>query len=148
MALESGEHHQERRGDKKEGDYYATRVYVNFLYDPEKASPRERTQYGTARTLYGKYPPKAAINYVWANKLPKGKGIDNAYTSRARMIAVESGSEKAGKWVKEERNIYKDYLTLFGEEPPKAMGVAIMTDTDDTKERAVAHYADISLCRE
>lgn len=138
-----------QKGDetKKEGDDYAARLYVNFFYNPKKASLWERTQYGVWYTIYGSYPPKGAINYIWANRLPRGETIDNAYTSKAKMVAVESGPEKVGQWVREERNIYNDYTALFGEEPPKAIGVAIMTDTDNTQEKAAAYYSDISFCR-
>jgi hypothetical protein len=137
------------KGDetKKEGDDYAARVYVNFRYDPEKASLWERTQYGIARTLYGGYPPKGALNYIWANKLSAGKSIDNAYTARAKMVAVQSGTAKVGQWVNEKRNLYQDYRAVFGEEPPVVIGLAVMTDTDNTGEKAVAYYRDISLCR-
>lgn len=138
-----------RKGDesKKDGDDYAARVYVNFRYDPEKASIWEKTQYGLLRSIYGSYPPKGALNYVWANKLPRGRAVDNVYTSKAKMFAVESGPEKVGQWVNEERNIYQDYKSAFGEEPPPVIGVAIMTDTDNTQEKAVAYYRDLSFCR-
>jgi len=137
-----------QKGDerKKEGDDYAARVYVNFRYDPDKASPWERTQYGLACAIYGHYPPKAALNYIWANKIEPGKAVDSAYTSRTKLIAVESGRERIGTWVSEERNIYQDYINYFGEQPPEVVAIAIMTDTDNTGEEAVAYYADITLC--
>jgi hypothetical protein len=89
-----------QKGDerKKEGDDYAARVYVNFRYDPEKASLWEKTQYGLAYSIYGHYPPKGALNYIWANKIERGKAVDSAYTSRSKMIAVESGPERIGTW--------------------------------------------------
>ena len=73
--------------------------------------------------------------------------VDNAYTDFAKMIVVESGSPKVGMWVEESRNVYQDYRQAFGEEPPAINGVAIMTDTDNTKERAVAYYGDIRFVR-
>ena len=137
-----------QKGDemKKAGDDYAARIYVNFRYDPEKASLWERTQYGLAHAIYGQYPPKAALNYIWANKIERGKAVDSAYTSRAKLIAVESGRERIGTWVSEERNIYQDYINYFAEQPPDVAAIAIMTDTDNTGEDAVAYYADITLC--
>ncbi len=63
------------------------------------------------------------------------------------MIVVESGPQKVGMWVVEERNIYEDYKRAFGEEPPTINGVAIMTDTDNTKEQATAYYGDIVFQR-
>lgn len=63
------------------------------------------------------------------------------------MIVVESGAAKVGEWVEESRNVYQDYKRAFGEDPPAINGIAIMTDTDNTKERAVAYYGDIRFLR-
>ncbi len=135
------------KGDerRKEGDDYAARIYVAFRYDAEAATLWERTWYGAYRLIYGEYPPKAAINYIWANRLPKGAAIDNAFTDRAKMIAVRSGPEEIGRWLSEERNVYEDYRRLFGHEPPRIAGVAVMTDTDNTGESTVAYYDEIVL---
>ncbi|MCG3117740.1 MAG: DUF3047 domain-containing protein [Candidatus Manganitrophus sp. SA1] len=135
------------KGDetRKEGDDYAARIYVTFKYDPDNAAFWERTKFGLIKAIYGEYPPKGAINYIWANRLPKGRTIPNAYTDRAQMVAVQSGEEKVGEWLCEERNLYSDYQRLFGEKPPAISGVAVMTDTDNTGEEAVAYYSDIVL---
>jgi hypothetical protein len=61
------------------------------------------------------------------------------------MIAVESGPEKAGAWQTETRNIYEDYRRSFGEAPPRVGAVAIMTDTDNTGEDALAWYGAIRI---
>jgi hypothetical protein len=45
--------------------------------------------------------------------------------------------------VSKKRNVYEDYKKAFGQEPPMISGVAIMTDTDNTGESAVAYYGDI-----
>jgi hypothetical protein len=37
----------------------------------------------------------------------------------------------------------EDYKQAFGKEPPMISGVAIMTDTDNTGESAIAYYGDI-----
>jgi hypothetical protein len=97
--------------------------------------------------IYGEQLPKGAINYIWANRLPRGESINNPYTKMAKMVAVESGSEKVGQWVSEERNVYRDYRALFGDEPPQITGIAIMTDTDKTRGKALAYYEGISFCR-
>lgn len=109
----------------KSGDDFAARLYVVF-----------------PRTLFWK---TRAINYVWAAKMPKGSQAPSPYTGNSVIVAVESGDAKAGSWVQEERNVYEDYKRIFGEEPPLLGGVAIMTDTDDTKDDATAWYGDITL---
>ena len=63
------------------------------------------------------------------------------------MVAVESGPGLARNWIAEERNVLEDYRKLFNAEPPKISGIVIMTDTDNTKGRAVAYYDDIALKR-
>jgi len=109
----------------KAGDDYAARVYVVF-----------------PKTLFWK---TRAINYIWANSLAMGASVPSAYTSNSMLVAVESGNGRAGTWVDEERNIYDDYRKFFGEEPPLLGAVALMTDTDNTGEEAVAWYGDITL---
>jgi len=135
------------KGDvtQKKGDDYAARIYVTFKFDPEQAAFWERTKFKTYKLLYGEYPPKGALNYVWANKMKKGEAMPNAYTDRAHMIAVESGSEKVGQWLCEERNLYTDYQQYFGGKPPYISGIAVMTDTDNTGEKASAAYSDLVL---
>lgn len=135
------------KGDeaRKSGDDYAARLYVAFKYDPSRAGAGTRIKYGLARTLKGEYPPHAAINYIWANKLPKDGHVPNAYTGRVVMVAARSGDAEAGEWRSEERDVLADYRRLYGEDPPPYSGVAVMTDADDTKGAAEAWYADVTL---
>jgi len=130
---------------RKEGDDYAARVYVAFGYDPAGASAWERARYGALRLFYGRYPPGMALNYVWESRLPVGTVLDNAYSARAKMVVARSGAAEAGRWVTERHDIYADYRRIVGREPPRIVGVALMTDTDDTGERAVAYYDAITL---
>ena len=73
--------------------------------------------------------------------------VPNPFTDRVKMIVVESGAENLNTWVGQQRNIYEDYKQAFGEEPPMISGVAIMTDTDNTRESATAYYGDIVFLR-
>ena len=97
------------------------------------------------RLLYGEYPPVAALNYIWESRAPIGTIVPNPYLNRNRMIVVESGDENAGTWRVERRNVALDYERAFGAKAPRISGVAIMTDTDDTGESAVAWFGDISF---
>jgi len=135
------------KGDaaRKEGDDYPARLYILFDYDASRLSWFEKLEYEAYYLLTGIYPPLAALNYLWANKLPVGTLVPNIYSERVQMYAVNSGSEKIGEWVTQQRNIYEDYLQAFGEEPPAIAGIAIMTDTDNTGEKATAYYGDIRL---
>jgi len=132
---------------RKSGDDYPARLYITFQYDPEKVSFGRKLKYKAGRALFGDIPI-AALNYIWDTKTPVGTVVDNAYTNFAKMIVVETGATKVGAWVEESRNVYQDYKQAFGEDPPMINGIAIMTDTDNTKERAIAYYGDIWFMRE
>jgi hypothetical protein len=111
---------------KKSGDDYAARVYLVF----------------NAPIFF----QATTVNYIWANRLPRGQSTPNPFLPKnAMMLAVESGRDRVGQWIDEERNIIEDYRKLFGKKPPRIAAVAIMTDTDNTNGSAVAYYGDIVL---
>jgi Protein of unknown function (DUF3047) len=131
---------------RKDGDDYPARLYITFAYDPDKVSLGKKLKFKTGQALFGDIPI-GALNYIWDTNTPIGTIVENAYTDFAQMVVVESGMQKIGQWVSEERNIYVDYKQAFGEEPPLMNGVAIMTDTDNTKEQATAYYGDIQFAK-
>jgi len=130
----------------KEGDDFPARLYITFEYDADKVSFGKKLKFKAGRALFGDIPI-AALNYIWESKTPVGTIVENVYTDFAKMVIVESGTQKVGIWIDEERNIYEDYKNAFGEEPPMINGVAIMSDTDNTKEQATAYYGDILFQR-
>jgi hypothetical protein len=131
------------KGDatKRSGDDYPARIYITFEVDPS-ASLADRMTHRAAQTLFGDVPYRA-INYIWANQLPKGRHVPNPYTSSVCMIAVQSGNSLSGTWQSESRNVREDYRMCFGAEPPLINGIAIMTDSDNTKGSAEAWYGDV-----
>jgi hypothetical protein len=131
---------------RKDGDDYPARLYITFAYDPDKVSLGKKLRFKAGQAIFGDIPI-GALNYIWDTNTPIGTIVENSYTNFAQMVVVESGTQKVGRWVSEERNIYEDYKQAFGEEPPLMNGVAIMTDTDNTKEQATAYYGDIQFAR-
>ncbi len=109
----------------KNGHDFAARMYVVF--------PR------------GLFSRTRAIEYVWGNVMSKGEILRSPYSNNAVMIAVNSGNELAGKWVTNTRNYADDYRAVFGEEPPKVGGIAVMTDSDNTGESAIGYFGDIDV---
>ena len=106
------------------GDDYPARVYVVF----SGGAAFWRTR---------------ALNYVWSSREPEGAVWPNAFTANARMVAVRSGTEGAGQWQGERRDVLADYRRIFGEDPGKVDAVAVMTDTDNGGGSAAACYGDI-----
>lgn len=136
-----------QKGDvtRKEGDDYPARVYITFEYDPAKTGFFDKVKYESARLLYGEYPPGNAITYIWGSKAPVGTIAPNPYTERAGMIVLESGTARSNQWVREERNVFKDFQKFFTIAPSFITGIALMTDSDNTGESATAYYGDIVL---
>ncbi|MFB2705256.1 DUF3047 domain-containing protein [Marinobacter shengliensis] len=132
---------------KKSGDDYPARIYVAFEFQPDKAGFFERAKRKTVEVMFGESLPGNALNYIWANRLPEQSIVANAFTDQTMMVAVNSGPEQTGEWVTVERDIVADYREAFGENPPRIVGVAIMSDADNTGERATAWYRDLVLER-
>ena len=57
------------------------------------------------------------------------------------------GSDPTDTWFVEERNVFDDYRAAFGSDPPPVVGIGLMTDSDNTGEKAVAYYGDITLLK-
>lgn len=126
----------------KAGDDYAARVYLTFRVPPDQLGFGTRTKLALARSIYGDQVPDAAINYVWDNQQPPETLMNNAYTDRARMIVVRAGELEAGRWVSERRDVRADFTRAFGTIEGQLTGLAIAVDTDNTREKARAGFAD------
>lgn len=127
----------------KEGDDYAARIYIAFTLPPELMSMGTRLKLKFARSMYGDFVPDAALNYVWDNLHPIGTEQANAYTDRTRMIVVQTGKDKAGRWINERRDVLSDAIAAFGSDNIRTSLFAVATDTDNTGEQAHAGFAEI-----
>jgi hypothetical protein len=116
------------------------------------AGSNERVK-GGADSVLGVYvvlsglPFVTTIKYIWSETLPEGTVFDSPYSSGTKIMVVRSGRALAGTWVTEERNVLSDYEHLFGkkEKHPVARGIAVLTDSDDTRSRAAGDYGDIAI---
>jgi len=136
-----------KKGDAttKKGDDYPIRIYVMFKYNPKIASFFDSVKYGIAKSIYGVYPPHSSLNYIWANKPQKDKIITSAYTDKSKMIILDSGVKNVGTWREHTVNVLEDYKKAFGENPPKIVSLAIMSDSDNTKENSLSYIDYIEV---
>ena len=86
------------------------------------------------------------IKYIWSATLPVGT-VMLSPSSRdgyeIYFIAVKSGGIPASGWAQEVRDVYKDYLRCFNnEQPPRVVGIGVLTDADSTDTEASADYDD------
>jgi hypothetical protein len=131
---------------KKSGDDYPLRIYLVFKYNPDKAGIFERAQYNALKLIYGGYPPQSSINYIWANKKYPERILPNPYSAKNKMILMQKGSERVGIWIEERVNALEDYREAFGTEPPAEASIAVMSDADNTGEKATGYveYIEVS----
>jgi hypothetical protein len=127
------------------GDDFAARVYVAFVFEPERAGLLERAQRGLAAALYGEEMPGSSLTYVWASREPRGAEWPNPFAASARMIVATSGAPSASGWVGVEADLPADYARAFGRPAPAPLFLALMTDSDNRCLRARASYADFRL---
>jgi hypothetical protein len=121
------------------------RVILSFEGDRSKFSNKNRMLSELSLALTGEEMPYATLMYVWCNKRNAGEVITNPRTDRIRKLVVESGKGNLNRWLDYERDIRADFMQAFGEEPGALTGIALMTDTDNTKSQATAWYGPISF---
>ena len=84
------------------------------------------------------------IEYIWSETIPEGTSGVSGYSKNIKILVLEKG--EADDWRFEKRNIYEDYIRLFGERPRLNVGaIAFMTDADSTNTSADAVYDDIRI---
>ena len=122
-------------------------VRVMLAFDGDKSSlpVKDRLTFERVRLLSGREMPYATLVYIWENRLDVGTVQPNLHTGRIRKLVASSGPGGVGQWQVFRRDIVADYQRAFGELPGRLVGVGIMSDTDNTKQRVRAYYGDIQL---
>lgn len=122
-------------------------VRLMLFFDGDKAQlpVREQVLMETAQMLTGQEVPFATLMYVWENRFAPETLLPNAFTGQVKMIVVGTGRDRIGTWKSFQRNYVQDYRRAFGGEPGRLVGIGLMTDTDNTGEKAEAFYGDIEL---
>jgi hypothetical protein len=127
----------------KAGDDFAARVYIMFEFDKSRASTFQRLRHRLAKLIYGEETPGSALNFVWTSRLPAGTVWDNPFESSAKMIALAQGANKG--WRTETVDVVARYRELFRSPAPSPLGLAIMSDSDNSCQRTEAHFADFKF---
>jgi hypothetical protein len=121
------------------------RVIVAFDGDPATLPEAERKRFARAKSLSGRAPPFATLMYVWTDRAPVDAVIPSAHTAQLRMLVAAPAADAIGAWQTVRRDLLADYRAAFGGEPGRVLGVAVMTDTDNTGSKAEGRYADLRL---
>jgi hypothetical protein len=119
------------------------RLILAFEGDRSRLSAKNAMLSDLTEALTGEPLPYATLMYVWSNHRPVDSVIVNPRTDRVRKMVVESGPGHLMQWRRYERDVRADYEKAFGEAPGALVGVAIMTDSDNTRSNVRAWYGDI-----
>jgi hypothetical protein len=118
--------------------------------DPERLSARSQDDF--AARVYVVFPGSNFFNtnvieYIWDESLPPGTVASSPFSSRVKLFVIRSGRPStADGWHAEQRNVYEDYLKLFGKKPDRRIGaLALMSDSDNTGTRTKADFGDLEL---
>jgi len=130
---------------QRESEDSPVRLILVFEGDRQQFSPKNAMLSELTHSLTGETMPYATLMYVWCNQCPPESVIVNPRTDRIRKLAVESGPGHVGTWWSYTRNIRADFEKAFGEAPGALLGVALMTDTDNTRSTTRAWYGKVHL---
>ena len=113
----------------KAGDDYPARIYV--IFQNADIFLRSRT-----------------LTYVWSSSQPIDSSWTSAYTDNSVMVAIQSKNANVGRWVTHKQNIREDYRRHFRKDKRFVDGIALMTDTDNSGQSAIAYYGNIFFSAE
>ena len=89
-----------------------------------------------------------AVKYIWSEKVPAGTRLESSQ-GLTQVLVLRSGvPANRDAWVEDRGNVAQDYRRFFGEtELPKPIGIAVLTDSDDTNSFAEGDYTNFRACR-
>ena len=125
-------------------DDAVARVIIQFDGDRSAFSPRDLVLSDMLQLATGEPLPYATLMYVWDHRYPVGTVIPHARSARIKTLVIESGPERLGRWVDFERDVAADYETAFGKPPLRVNGIALMTDSNNTRHASTAWYGPLS----
>ena len=89
-----------------------------------------------------------AVNYVFSSNNEVGKNWPSPYTKKSIDYVLSSTKNSSNVWVTVKANVKEDFMKLHGIEVLDISGVAIMTDTDNSKLKAISYYQNIYFSAE
>ncbi len=117
---------------------------------PTNSDERKSGTNDSALSVYAVFPTSAvsvkSVKYVWSRVVPAGTHLTSSAGNT--QVRVLRSSPQVGRWADEQVNVREDYQKYFGtSEIPKPGGIAVLTDSDDTKSSAQGDYANFRVCK-
>tara|TARA_A100001011_G_C14301277_1_gene840894 strand:- start:1817 stop:2461 length:645 start_codon:yes stop_codon:yes gene_type:complete len=89
-----------------------------------------------------------AINYVFSSNKSINENWPSPYTKKSIDYVLATTKENFDEWVTVKANVKKDFKKLHNLDVNELSGVAIMTDTDNSKKKAISYYQNIYFSSE
>jgi hypothetical protein len=84
-----------------------------------------------------------AINYVFSSNSKIGDSWPSPYTKKSIDNVLSTTKKDLNTWVTVKANVKEDFKRLHNLEVKNLSGIAIMTDTDNSKLKAISYYQNI-----
>jgi len=127
--------------------------YINITWKIEKDLPgiKENTKKGhdfAARVFAvkktGATPlSNRAINYVFSSNNEIGFNSPSPYTKKSIDNVLSSTKKNINEWVTVKANVKEDFKKFHNLDVNELDGLAIMSDTDNSKMKAIAYFQNI-----
>ena len=89
-----------------------------------------------------------AINYVFSSNSEIGQNWRSPYTKKSIDNVISTTKEHSNVWVTVKANVKKDFKKFHDLDVNEINGIAIMTDTDNSKLKAISYYQNIFFSSE
>ena len=84
-----------------------------------------------------------AINYVFSSNSEIGFNSPSPYTKKSIDNVLATTKDSLNKWITVKANVKEDFKRFHDLDVNELDGLAIMSDTDNSKMKAVAYYQNI-----
>ena len=84
-----------------------------------------------------------AINYVFSSNSDIGDSWPSPYTKKSIDYVLSTTKDNLDTWVTVKANVKEDFMRLHNLDVKDLSGIAIMTDTDNSKLKAISYYQNI-----
>ena len=84
-----------------------------------------------------------AINYVFSSNNNVGSNFPSPYTKKSIDNVLASTKDNLNEWVTVKANVKEDFKRFHNLEVNELDGLAIMSDTDNSKMKSIAYFQNI-----
>ncbi len=89
-----------------------------------------------------------AVNYVFSSNNDIGENWRSPYTKKSIDNVLSTTKKNLNEWVTVKTNVKEDFKKFHDLDVNELNGVAIMTDTDNSKMKAVTYYQNIYFSKQ